>query len=295
MPVIALFGSLVSLTVGASFAKHLFPVLGAEGTTAYRAVFAAILLLAIWRPWRLPLSAKDARTIVLYGAVTGLMNLLFYMSIARIPLGVAIAIEFTGPLAVAMAASRRALDFAWIGFAVLGMGLLLPLTEGSGTLDPVGVGFALGAAVCWALYIVFGKRAGQIPGGQATSLGMLTAALVVLPFGVARAGTALLDPALMLAGLGVGILSSAVPYSLEMVALKRLPKQTFGILLSMEPAIGALAALVILGEQLTLLQWLAIASIIVASIGSATSIQQALPKARQRAERLAPDPPSNRC
>lgn len=275
LPVAALLGSIVSLTIGASFAKHLFPVVGAAGATAYRVVFAAILLLAIRRPWRMPLTARGAGTIALYGAVLGVMNLLFYLSVSKIPLGVAITIEFIGPLAVALLASRRPQDFVWIGFAVLGLGLLLPFNLGASGLDPVGVAYALGAGVCWALYIIFGKRAGNLPGGQATSLGMLTAAVVVFPVGVAQAGAALFTPSLLLAGLGVGILSSAVPYSLEMVALQRLPKQTFGILLSLEPAIGALAALVILGEILTRMQWVAVASIIVASVGSAMGIKQA--------------------
>jgi inner membrane transporter RhtA len=264
-----MLGSIVSLFVGSSYAKSLFPVLGAQGMTAMRLGFAALLLLAIWRPWRWPLSARDAGTIALYGVVLGSMNLLFYLAIARIPLGVTVAIEFTGPLLLAMSASRRGLDFIWIGFAVLGLGLLLPLDHGAGRLDPVGVGFALGAALCWALYIITGQRAGRVHGGQATSLGMLTGALIVLPIGLPHAAVALSQPWLLASGLVVGILSSALPYSLEMVALKRLPKHTFGILLSMEPAVGALAALAMLGERLTSLQWLAIASIIVASVGSA--------------------------
>lgn len=277
LPIAAVLGSIMSLCVGSSYAKTLFPVAGAEGTTAIRLVFAAVLLLGFWRPWRRPLSRRDAGTIALYGVVLGAMNLLFYLAIARIPLGIAIAIEFTGPLILAIAASRRALDFVWIGFAVLGLGLLLPLQAHAQRLDPVGVSYALGAGVCWALYIIAGKRAGNLHGGQATSLGLLVATLVVLPVGFAPATAALLNPSLWGVCLAVGILSSALPYSLEMVALKRLPKETFGILLSMEPAVGALAAWVILGETLTLLQWLAIGCIIVASVGSAKGAQQAEP------------------
>jgi inner membrane transporter RhtA len=272
-------GSILSLCVGSSYAKTLFPVAGAEGTTVIRLAFAAALLLALWRPWRRPLSRRDASTIARYGVVLGIMNWLFYMAIARIPLGIAIAIEFTGPLVLAIVSSRRALDFVWIGFAVLGLGLLLPLHESAAGLDPIGVMYALGAGVCWALYIITGKRAGNLHGGQATSLGMLIATLVVLPVGFGQAVTALLNPSLLAVGLVVGILSSALPYSLEMVALKRLPKETFGILLSMEPAVGALAAWVILGEMLTLLQWLAIGCIIVASVGSAKFAKQTVPAA----------------
>jgi inner membrane transporter RhtA len=245
--------------------------------TALRLAFAALLLLLVWRPWRWPLSGRDARTIALYGVVLGLMNLQFYLAIARIPLAITVAIEFTGPLVLAMASSRRPLDFLWIGFAVLGLGLLLPLHPGPGGLDPIGVAFALGAAVCWALYIITGQRAGNVHGGQATSLGMLTAALVVLPVGLPSTGVLRHTPSLLLGGLVVGILSSALPYSLEMIALKRLPKHTFGILLSMEPAVGALAAMPILGEVLTPVQWVAIASIIVASAGSAMGAKPAAP------------------
>jgi len=266
--VLALTGSMASLCIGTSYAKHLFAALGAQGTTALRVTFAAIILLAVWRPWRIPLTRANAIAIARYGAALGATNLLFYMSLRSIPLGLAIAIEFTGPLAVAVLSSRRALDFVWIGFAVTGLLLLLPLGEAANSaLDPVGIGFALAAGVGWALYIIFGQKAGNAHGGQATSLGMTMAALVVLPFGVSHAGAGMLDPSLLVGGLAVAVLSSAVPYSLEMVALKRLPRRTFGILLSLEPAMGALAGLAILDEQLAPIQWLAICSIIVASIG----------------------------
>lgn len=277
LPIAAMMGSILSLCVGSSFAKTLFSVAGPAGTTVIRLAVAAAILMAFWRPWRWPLSRRDAGTIALYGVVLGVMNWLFYLAIARIPLGIAIAIEFTGPLVLAIIASRRALDFVWIGFAVLGMGLLLPLDARASSLDPLGVMYAIGAGVCWALYIITGKRAGSFHGGQATSLGMLIAMLVVLPAGFGQAGAALRDPSWLGVGLAVGILSSAVPYSLEMVALKRLRQETFGILLSMEPAVGAVAAWIILGERLTLLQWLAIGCIIVASVGSAKGANRAGP------------------
>ncbi len=273
--VLALIGSMASLCIGTSFAKSLFEALGAQGTTALRVGFSALILLAAWRPWRMPLSGANARAIALYGAALGATNLMFYMSLRTIPLGLAIAIEFTGPLAVAIASSRRAVDFLWIAFAVAGLLLLLPIREQTAHLDPVGIGFALAAGVGWALYIIFGQRAGKAHGGQATSLGLAMAALVVFPFGLAQAGTAMFTPALLLSGLAVGVLSSAIPYSLEMVALKRLPRRTFGILLSMEPAMGALAGLVMLHEQLSGQQWLAIGSIIVASIGCTVTARRA--------------------
>ncbi|CAG9167785.1 Threonine/homoserine exporter RhtA [Cupriavidus pampae] len=265
--VLALIGSMASLCVGTSFAKSLFTEVGAQGTTALRVGFSALILLAVWRPWRFPLSGQHARAIAFYGVSLGATNLLFYMALRSIPLGLCIAIEFMGPLTVAVLSSRRAIDFLWIAFAVLGLLLLLPIGETATHLDPVGIGYAVAAGVGWALYIVFGQMAGSAHGGQATSLGLTMAAIVVMPFGLAHAGTTMFSPALLISGLAVGILSSAIPYSLEMVSLKRLPRRTFGILLSMEPAMGALAGLVFLHEQLSLIQWLAIGSIIVASIG----------------------------
>lgn len=268
LPVAALLGSIVSLSVGTSYAKQLFPILGAEGTTALRVGLSALMLVAIWRPWRLRPSRADRGALLRYGGVLGAMNLLFYLSLRTIPLGLAIAIEFSGPLALALAVSRRGIDFAWIGCAILGLSLLLPVGDLSTGLDPVGVACALGAALCWALYIVFGQRVGHLHGGRAVALGMSVAALVVLPFGIAKAGTLLLQPAMLGFGLAVAALSSALPYTLEMVALKRLSKQSFGVLLSLEPAVGSLAGLAILGEQLTPTEWLAIACIVVASVGN---------------------------
>jgi inner membrane transporter RhtA len=271
LPVIAVVGSIVSLCVGSSYAKTLFPVLGPQGATALRLTIAALILLALWRPWRRPLTRRDAGLIVCYGVVLGVMNVMFYMAIARIPLAIAVAIEFSGPLVLALVSSRRALDVVWVGFAALGIGLLMPIHQHAAHLDPLGVGYALAAAVCWALYIITGQRAGNVHAGQATSLGMLCAALVALPVGWPQASQALLMPALLGAGLVVGILSSALPYSLEMYALKRLPRQTFGILLSMEPAVGAFVAMAMLGERLTPTQWVAIVAVMTASVGTTAS------------------------
>lgn len=274
LAVVATLGSLTSLCLGSSYAKTLFPALGAQGATTLRLGFGALILLLFWRPWRWPLSWRDAGRIARYGVILGLMNMLFYEAIARIPLGLAIAIEFTGPLVVAIAASRRLPDFLWIGFAVLGLGLLLPVHPASSHLDPMGIAFALAAAVCWGLYILAGKRLAGVPSGQAASLGMLLAALIALPLGAAPAMAALTQPWLLAAGLAVGVLSSAIPYSLEMVALKHLPKQTFSILLSLEPALGALIAMAMLHERLSPLEWLAIASVVVASAGSTLTMPQ---------------------
>lgn len=267
--VLALVVSMASIQVGASLAKQLFPLIGAAGTTALRVVFAAAILLVVWRPWGRTVRRADLGTIALYGTALGAMNLSFYVALRTLPLGLAVAIEFTGPLAVAVLASRRRLDFLWALLAAAGIVLVLPLFEGSVPVDPVGVVWALVAGACWALYIVFGRRAGSsIHGGTATSLGMLTAALVVVPFGAADAGAKLLDPALLPVGLAVAVLSSALPYSLEMVGLKRLPAQTFGVLMSLEPALASLAGWLILREHLDAIQLAAIGCIMVASVGT---------------------------
>lgn len=268
---------MVSIQGGAALAKRLFPVVGAEGAIAYRVSFAALILLILWRPWRQLPRGRQWLDIWRYGVSLGVMNLLFYMAIARIPLGIAVALEFTGPLAVALWASRGPRDYMWAALAVVGLALLLPIAPGA-ALDPAGVGLALGAGTCWALYIVFGKRAGGSPlnGGVVTSLGMLCAAVAATPFGIYHAGRTLLDPALLPVGLAVGLFSSALPYSLEMIALKELPTQTFGILMSTGPAVAALSGLVFLGERLAWVQVLAIALVIAASVGSNVSSADAL-------------------
>ena len=275
IPMLAILGAVTALGLGTSWAKHsLFPVVGAQGTTAVRVGFSALLLLLFWRPWRWALSGADARTVALYGAALGAMNLCFYMSLRTIPFGIAVAIEFAGPLAVALFSSRRPLDFLWVLLAAAGLALLLPLGHDVSTLDPAGVLFALAAAVFWATYIIFGKRASHLHAGHSVSLGLFVAALVVVPVGVAHAGGALLSPVILATGLGVALISSAIPISLEMVALKRLSPQAFGIMASMEPAVAALLALALLGEYLSAMQWLAIALIVAASVGSSVTAQR---------------------
>jgi inner membrane transporter RhtA len=280
LPVAALMVSLITLCAGTSLAKGLFPFVGAEGTTTYRLVFSTLLLMAFWRPWRRAWTWADAPILVVFGATLGLMNLLFYNAIKTVPFGLAIAVEFTGPLAVALWSSKKPLDFVWIVLAVAGMGLILPLGNASGAdmqaaaIDPVGIAFALGAGACWAVYIVVGQRVADRIGAFATPMGMLVAALLVTPVGISVAGSSLLNPEWMLAGLGIALLSSAIPYSLEMYSLKHLPKQTFSILLSLEPAVGALAGWLVLSEQLSTQQLGAIGLIMAASMGSAMTAGQ---------------------
>ena len=268
---------MVFTQTGASFAKGLFPAVGAAGATTLRLTLAAIVLLAIFQPWRQKLDRRQWRAVLAYGAVMGAMNLFFYAALQTIPLGVAVALEFTGPLAVALAGSRKPLDFAWIILAVAGLALLLPLGQSGGQIGITGVLFALAAGACWAGYIIFGQRAGTGGGPHITALGVSIAAVIALPFGIATAGTALLNPAILPIALGVALLSSAIPYALDMVALPHLPARLFGILMSGQPALGALSGLLILHETLTPLQLGGIIAIILASLGATVTIARTTP------------------
>ena len=281
-PIAVLIAAMVCFQLGAVVAKGLFPAVGAAGTTALRMALASLMLLAVWRPWRMRLRLREMRVIIGYGLALGLMNLSFYMSLRSIPLGIAVALEFTGPLALAMAASRRAIDFLWILMAALGLFALLPLGLASQPLDTQGVACGLAAGVFWALYIFYGRKAGAAHGGQITALGMVIGSIVIVPIGVVQAGTQLLSPAILPAALGVALLSSALPYSLEMLAMPRLPTRTVGVLMSLDPALGALSGLCFLGERLSWIQWAAIFSIMAASAGSAAT-------SRADSPRLLPD------
>ncbi|MDR1990438.1 MAG: EamA family transporter [Acidobacteriaceae bacterium] len=203
-----------------------------------------------------------------YGLSLGTMNLAFYMALRTIPLGVAVALEFSGPLAVSAIASRRLSHFAWLALAVAGLLLLLPFHVTSASLDPEGVGFALAAGGCWALYIVCGQRAGAAHGVTASAWGLLIGSLVAVPIGIAFDGRHLFSPAVLPRGLAVAVLASALPYTLEMYGLRRLPARVFGTLMSLEPVIAAIAGLVFLHEHLTSVQWMAIGAVMIASLGT---------------------------
>ncbi|MFQ2894426.1 EamA family transporter [Aeromonas caviae] len=265
---LAVLLAMLSITLGASLAKSLFPLLGAAGTTLFRLGCAAFLLSLVFRIWRAPLDRRTLLGAIPYGLSLGAMNLLFYLAIARIPLGVALAIEFIGPLTVALLSSRHRADFIWLILAIAGLLLLLPLRATQQAIDPLGAALALGAGLFWGLYMLTGKRAGALLGAQAPALGMWVGTLLVLPFGLEGAIEASFTVPVILTIIGVGLLSSAIPYSLEMFALRRLPLKSYGILTSGEPAMGALMGLMLLGEQLPPSQWLGIAAIIAASMGT---------------------------
>lgn len=272
-PIALLLVAMVSIQSGASLAKNLFPLVGAEGTTALRLVLGAIILSLVMQPWRAKLDLRKCHALLAYGLALGGMNLMFYMSLQSIPLGIAVALEFTGPLALALFSSRRLLDFVWVILAIAGLWMLLPTGATQSAIDPLGAALALGAGVCWSLYIIFGQKAGAQHGRHTVSLGTWVAALLVLPIGIWHAGTDLLSADLLPIALGVAVLSSALPYSLEMVALTRLPARTFSVLMSLEPAVAAMCGLAFLGEKLLWGQWLAVGAIIIASAGAAATIK----------------------
>ncbi|WP_371133294.1 threonine/homoserine exporter RhtA [Pseudomonas sp.] len=273
LPVALLVIAMCSIQGGAALAKSLFPLVGAEGTTALRLSLAAIILCLVMRPWRKRLNSAAWRSLAAYGSALGAMNLMFYMSLKTVPLGIAVALEFTGPLVLALFSSRRATDFIWIALAVFGLLLLLPSEQATAQLDPLGAGLALAAGVCWALYIIFGQKAGAEHGSHTVALGALIAALIVFPIGLVQAGSSLFHWALLPVAIAVAILSSALPYTLEMFALTRLPARTFSTLMSLEPAVAALSGLIFLHEQLIATQWLAVGAIILAAAGTATTVK----------------------
>ena len=254
----------VSPQIGAALAVTLFAELGPAGAAFLRLAFAAIVLWAIWRP-RL---AGDLRLAGAFGVALGLMNWAFYESIARLPLGIAVTIEFAGPLLVAVLGSRRPLDLVWVALAAVGIVLLV--NPGGGSVDPAGVGFALAAAACWMAYIYLSKRTGAaFVGGSGLAIAMAVGALIVLPAGVLQADAALTQPNLLGSALVVALLSSVLPYSLDLEALRRLPEAVFGVLMSLDPAVAALVGFVALNQVLGARELIAIAMVVVASAGAA--------------------------
>ncbi|HAS1730357.1 threonine/homoserine exporter RhtA [Enterobacter cloacae] len=273
MPVAVILIAMLSIQSGASLAKSLFPLVGAPGVTALRIALGTLILVVIFKPWRLRVKKEQRLPLLFYGLALGAMNYMFYLSIQTIPLGIAVALEFTGPLAVALFSSRRPVDFIWVVLAVLGLWFLLPLGQSVSEIDLTGAALALGAGACWAVYILTGQRAGEEHGPATVALGSLIAAIIFVPLGMAQATDSIWQWSVMPVGFAVAILSTALPYSLEMIALTRLPTRIFGTLMSMEPALAAISGMVFLGETLTITQTLALCSIIAASMGSTLTMR----------------------
>ena len=273
MPVAVILIAMMSIQSGASLAKSLFPLIGAPGVTALRIALGTLILVVVFKPWRLRFKKEQRLPLLFYGLALGGMNYMFYLSIQTIPLGIAVALEFTGPLAVALFSSRRPVDFIWVRLAVLGLWFLLPLGQSVSQIDLTGAALALGAGACWAVYILTGQRAGEEHGPATVALGSLIAAVIFVPIGMAQATDSIWQWSILPVGLAVAILSTALPYSLEMIALTRLPTRIFGTLMSMEPALAAISGMMFLGETLTLVQTLALCSIIAASMGSTLTMR----------------------
>lgn len=273
LPVVLLLIAMASIQSGASLAKTLFPLVGAPGVTALRLLLGTVILVAVFKPWRLRFARDQRLPLLFYGLALGGMNYFFYLSLRTVPLGIAVALEFTGPLAVALFSSRRPVDLVWVALAIMGLWLLLPLGKGLESIDPTGAAWALAAGACWAIYILAGQRAGADHGPATVALGSVIAAVIFVPLGAVQAGEALWHWSLLPLGLAIAVLSTALPYSLEMVALTRLPTRTFGTLMSVEPAMGALSGMIFLGELLTFMQTLGLLSIIIASVGSTLTLR----------------------
>jgi inner membrane transporter RhtA len=260
-------GAASSVQFGAALAATLFDDLGPGGASALRVGLAAFFLLAVWRPRVRGVPAADLRLAAALGLVLGVMNYAFYEALHRIPLGIAVTIEFAGPLSVAVALSRRRVDLVWVALAASGIVLLAD--RGGGALNTTGLALVLVAAACWAAYILLAERAGRrFAGGRGLALAMAVAALVPLGPGIAQAGSALVRPEFLGLGAAIALLSSVVPYSLEMEALRRMPRDVFGVLMSLEPALAATAGFVVLGQRLSLRDVIAIGLVIAASIGA---------------------------
>lgn len=265
-------GGITSVQIGSALATHLFADIGAAGTVLLRTVFGAAVLALFWHPVARSMDRSTLRDIGLFAITLGGMNLCFYESLERLPLGIAVMLEFVGPLVVAIAGTRNRLDLLWVGLAASGILLLAP-DIGDG-LDAAGVALALTAGAFWGLYILMSARVGRGPAGLGgLTTAMIVASVLLLPVGIADGGAELIAPEILAVGFGVAILSSAIPYTVELEALRRLPERVFGVLLSIEPAIGAIVGLIVLGQQLAGTEVVAIALVVAASAGALSSAE----------------------
>ncbi len=267
-PILAVLLAIISVQGGASIAKSIFPVLGAAGTASLRIGLSAIFLLFLFRPNFSKMTTAQWKAVAPYGLCLGAMNLVFYLAIERIPIGLGVTLEFVGPLVLAVFSSKRKTDILWILLAGAGIALIAPWNEQN--IDPLGAFLALLAGVFWAGYIVQGGRISNIMDGrQAVTVGMVFASCLAVPFGIMSGGLNNFTPDMTLAVCALALLSSAIPFLLEIKALKQLPASTFSILMSMEPAVAGIFALIFLGEILNLTEWLAIILVMSASAGAA--------------------------
>lgn len=271
-PILIILISMASVQGSSSLAKHLFPILGPEGMTAWRLFFSSIMLLFIFKPWRKQISQQAWKYIILYGLALGFMNLSFYFAIQRIPIGIAVAIELTGPIMVAMFSARKLLDFIWLAIAVVGLMLLLPIHQANTSLDILGIVFALCAGSCWGLYIVTGRKASQLQGSSSVALASSLVCCIIFPIGVWHNGMAMFSWDVLPLAFIVAILASAIPYALDVIALPKVPALTFSTLMSLSPVLGALSGFIFLQEKLLTQQWISISLIIVSSLGTVLSI-----------------------
>ncbi|MFH7019160.1 EamA family transporter [Flavobacterium sp. FlaQc-47] len=266
-PIYAVLLAIISVQCGAAIAKSLFPTIGAAGTASIRIGVSAIILLIAYRPNLKAITREQWKIVVPYGLSLGAMNLIFYLAIERIPIGLAVTLEFIGPLLVAIVGSKRLIDYCWVLLAAIGIALIAPWTNNR--VDIIGVAFALLAGALWAAYIILGGKISKIMnGGEAVSTGMLFAALLILPFGFYENGLANLTPKLFGMGIALALLSSAIPFTLEMKALGQLPPRTFSILMSLEPAAASICAFIFLQEHLSFYEILAVVCVVIASAGS---------------------------
>ncbi|MEJ2911623.1 EamA family transporter [Pseudoalteromonas sp. C12FD-1] len=267
----AILIAMILITAGASIAKSMFSTLTPENITVLRLILSAIILFFGLKAWEVRFVRKGFLIVLAYGAAVAGMNFFFYLAIKTVPVGVALAIELTGPLCVAAVYSQNRLDYIWVLLAAIGIYFLLPSSSQVSDLDMVGLLYALVAAFFWGTYILVGKKAGKHYGSKAPALGLIFASLFVIPFGDITAAYVSLDIEVVLWVVAIALLSSALPLMLEMFALRRLPTNTYGVLTSGEPLIGTIVSFLILGEQLTLLQCFGIGTIVIASIGTVLS------------------------
>ncbi|EEY88959.1 putative membrane protein [Acinetobacter lwoffii SH145] len=267
--------AMISMQSSGSFAKYLFGQFPILTVSAMRLLLGAVILALIFKIWQIHFRQIKWPAIISYGLALAGMNLLFYLSIDRLPLGIAVSFEFIGPLSVALFYARQKFDFIWVGLAILGLVLLFPFDQAAQPLDPIGIAFALGAGACWALYIVAGQRPSGVSGNHTVCLGMFVGMLVLMPIALLAGMPAhTFEPMSLLYFVALAVLASALPFTLEMIALRNLSALSFGTLMSLEPAIAALSGLVFLGETLLWTQWLALATIISASVGCTVTSQR---------------------